>query len=108
MKKILLVLCLILGFSWLTADAYNSKINDAGYFGGIRLAGRVKVVNSFPDIRVKIVDYAPDLRVKLVKYSPIDVGEWQLVDYGEDFTVMFVDYAEDIRIQFVDYAPGVY
>ena len=56
----------------------------------------MQVVNSFPDLRVKVVSSFPD-----------DVGEWQFVDYGEDFTVQFVESFPDIKIQYVESFPGV-
>ena len=73
----------------------------------IRLAGRVRVVDSFPDLKVQVVSSFPDLKVKTVDSFPDDIGEWQFVDYGEDFTIQFVDSFPDIRIEFVDSFPGV-
>ncbi|WP_296979754.1 hypothetical protein [uncultured Dialister sp.] len=90
----------------LAADAAG-PINRDGYFKNIRLAGRVRVVDSFPDIKVQVVSSFPDLKVKAVSSFPDDIGEWQFVDYGEDFTVQFVDSFPDIRIEFVDSFPGV-
>ena len=51
--------------------------------------------------------FFPDLRVQTVNYFPDNIGQWQFVDYGEDFTVQFVDSFPDIRIQFVNSFPGV-
>ena len=34
-----------------------SAINQDGYYKGIKLCGRVKVVDSFPDLKVKVVDF---------------------------------------------------
>jgi len=85
----------------------SSPVTPDGYYNGIRLAGKVRVVDSFPDIRVQVVDSFPDLRVQTVDYFPDDIGQWQFVDYGEDFTVQFVDAFPDIRIQFVQSFPGV-
>ena len=84
-----------------------SAINQDGYFKNIRMAGRVKVVEHFGDVKVKVVSSFPDLRVKVVSSFPDDIGEWQFVDYGEDFTIEYVDSFPDIRIQFVDSFPGV-
>lgn len=108
MKQFLRFICLSLclfciGGSTLAA----SPINADGYFKNIRLAGKVRVVDSFPDIRVQVVDSFPDLRVQTVDYFPDDIGQWQFVDYGEDFTVQFVDSFPDIRIQFVQSFPGL-
>lgn len=84
-----------------------SAVSNDGYYKGIRLCGRVKVVSNFADIKVKIVDSFPDLKVKIVNSFPDDVGEWQFVEYGEDFTVQFVDSFPDIKIKYVDAFPGV-
>lgn len=51
-----------------------------GTGGGLLSDLKVQVVSSFPDLKVKTVDSFPD-----------DIGEWQFVDYGEDFTIQFVD-----------------
>lgn len=91
----------------LSVASAATKINSDGYYKGIRLAGRVKVVEHFGDIKVKVVNHFPDLRVKVVSSFPDDVGEWQFVDYGEDFTVQFVDNFPDIKIQYVEHFPGV-
>ena len=70
-------------------SAMAAPINDAGYYEGIRLSGKVRIVSSFGDVKVKVVNSFPDLRVKVVQSFPDDVGEWQFVEYGEDFTVQF-------------------
>ena len=95
LRVFLLVICL---FCVQAAALAATAINSDGYYKGIRLAGniRVQVVQCFPDLRVKTVDSFPD-----------DIGEWQFVGYGEDFTIQFVDSFPDIRIQFVDSFPGV-
>jgi len=53
------------------------------------------------------VDSFPDLRVKVVSSFQDDVGEWQFVEYGEDFTVQFVESFPDIKIKYVNSFPGV-
>ena len=78
------------------ASAASEKITKDGYFKGIRLAGKVRVVEHFPDLKVKAVETFPN-----------DVGEWQFVDFGEDFTIQFVDHFPDITIRFVNAFPGV-
>ena len=95
-KKIiaLFVALLIIAVSVPTMAA--TVINKDGYYKGIRLNGKVKVVDAFPDIRVKTVDAFPD-----------KIGEWQFVEYGEDFTIQFVESFPDIKIKFVDAFPGV-
>ena len=108
MKKVLFasVLCLLTAIALSTAQAAG-PINRDGYFKNIRLAGRVKVVNSFPDIKVQVVNSFPDLKVKAVSSFPNDIGEWQFVEHGEDFTIQYVTSFPDIKIKFVEHFPGV-
>ena len=82
-------------------------VSKDGYFKGIRLAGKVKVVTSFPNIKVQIVNSFPDLKIKPVESFPKEVGEWQFVESFPDFTVQFVESFPDIKIQFVNSFPGV-
>ena len=84
-----------------------SRVSPNGYYKGILLAGRVKVVEDFPDFEVKVVNSLPDLCVLRVDSLPQAVGEWQFVDNFEDFSIKFVDSLEDFSIQFVDSLPGV-
>ena len=74
----------------------SSAVSAAGYYKGIRLAGKVRVVEHFPDIKVKVVNNFPD-----------EIGEWQFVEHFEDFSIQYVDSFEDIRVQFVTSFPGV-
>lgn len=132
MKKLILTLCLLLMTT--VAQAASIKTNDFtppmsrltpaqkaimqeqialsrvskdGYYNGIFLAGRVKVVEHFPDINVKIDNYFPDLYVRRVNSLPLEIGEWQFVDSFEDFSIKFVEHFEDISIKFDDHFPGV-
>ena len=82
-------------------------VSKDGYFKGIRLAGKVKVVKNFANIKVQVVKSFPDLKVKKVSNFPNKVGEWQFVDSFPDFTIQYVDSFPDIKIQFVDNFPGV-
>lgn len=107
MKKICCILAFLLLLLAGSAVDAAGLINRDGYFKNIRLAGRVRVVDSFPDLKVQVVSSFPDLKVKTVDSFPDDIGEWQFVDYGEDFTIQFVDSFPDIRIEFVDSFPGV-
>ena len=94
-------------FMCMQVTAASSVITKDGYFKGIRLAGKVKIVDSFPDIKVKVVDSFPDLKVKRVSSFPNRIGEWQFVDSFPDFKIKFVDSFPDIKIKFVDSFPGV-
>ena len=75
-------------------------------YNGIKLYGKVKVVNSFADIKVKVVDSFPDLKVKEVTSFPDRCGEWQFVDSFPDFTIQYVDSFPDLKIKFVTSFPG--
>ena len=72
-------------------------VSKDGYFKGIRLAGKVKVVKNFGDIKVQVVKNFPDLKVKKVSNFPNKIGEWQFVENFPDFTVQFVDNFPDIK-----------
>lgn len=70
------------------------------------LYGKVKFVESFPDITVQIVDSFPDLEVHLVNSFPDDCGEWQIVESFPDIKIKVVDSFPDIKIKFVQSFPG--
>lgn len=83
-----------------------AAIGDDCTLGGKRLAGRVKVVDAFPDFRVKKVDAFEDLRVQWVDAFPDACGRWQQVDAFPDFTIQYVDAFPDLTIRSVDAFPG--
>ena len=68
MKKLPVIFTIILLVAMTIPSMAASAINQDGYYKGIKLCGRVKVVESFLD----------------------DIGEWKFVESGEDFTVQFV------------------
>jgi hypothetical protein len=76
-------------------------------FHGKKLAGKVKIVDSFPDVRVKAVSSFPDLKVKKVTSFADECGEWEMVDSFADVKVQFVDSFPDIEIAWVDSFPGM-
>ncbi len=65
-------------------------------FKGIKLYGKVQVVDVFPD-----------LKVQKVSSSPNSCGKWQFVDAFSDFKIQYVDAFPGIKIQFVDAFPGM-
>jgi hypothetical protein len=73
----------------------------------IDLYGKVRFVESFPDIRVQIVDHFPDLKVQYVEHFPDECGKWQVVEHFPDFTVQFVDHFPDLKVQVVEHFPGL-
>lgn len=76
-------------------------------FRGKKLYGKIKVVDSFPDVRVKAVTSFPDLKVKKVTSFADSCGEWQMVDSFPDLKIQFVDSFPDIEIAWVDSFPGM-
>ncbi|WP_296326538.1 hypothetical protein [uncultured Acidaminococcus sp.] len=106
-KRILSIFCLLLFALALPLTGWASGVSKDGYFGKIRLSGKVRIVEYNADIKVKVVNAFPDLKVKVVDYFPDEIGEWQFVEYGEDFTVQFVNSFPDITIQYVSAFPGV-
>lgn len=89
-----------------TGAAFANPIAADGTFKGIRLWGKVKIVNAFPDIKVQVVDAFPDLKVQRVDAFPDSLGKWQFVTSGEDFKIQFVNAFPDIKIKFVTAFPG--
>ncbi len=85
----------------------GSAVSKEGYYKDIKLWGKVKIVESFPDIKVQIVTSFPDLYVKPVSSFPDAPGKWQFVESFEDFKIKFVTSFPDIKIQFVESFPGV-
>ncbi len=107
MKKLTVIFTVIFLLVMSATSMASSKIDGNGCYNGIKLCGRVKVVEHFGDIKVQVVDVFPDLRVKVVTAFPDEIGKWQFVEHGEDFTVQFVDHIPDIKIKYVDAFPGV-
>ena len=71
------------------------------------LYGKVKIVESFPDIKVQIVDSFEDLDVKLVESFPDQCGKIKLVESFPDVKVQIVNSFPDIKVKIVDSFPGV-
>ena len=101
------MLALVLTLGIVPLSHASNPISRDGYYHGIFLGGKVKVVNYGADIKVKVVNSFANLKVKPVTAFPDDVGEWQFVSYGEDFTIQYVNSFPDITIQFVSSFPGV-
>lgn len=71
------------------------------------LYGKVKIVESFPDIKVQIVESFPELEVKLVDNFPDQCGKVKLVESFPDVKVQIVNSFPDIKVKIVDNFPGV-
>lgn len=109
MKKLMCILIafvIILSFASYLASGNNTVGSDCT-FKGRRLYGKVKVVNSFPDIKVQVVSSFPDLKVRAVNSFPDRCGEWQFVNSFPDFKIQYVNSFPDIKIKMVNSFPGV-
>lgn len=71
------------------------------------LYGKVKIVDSFEDIKVKIVDSFEDADIKIVDAFEDSCGKVKIVDSFEDVKVKIVDSFEDVKIKIVDSFEGV-
>ena len=72
-----------------------------------KLYGKVKIVDSFEDIKVKIVDAFEDADIKIVDAFEDSCGKVKIVEHFEDVKVKIVDSFEDIKIKIVDAFEGV-
>lgn len=88
-------------------ESGTGNVDSTCAFGGKRLFGKVKVVESFPDVRVKVVASFPDLKVKKVESFADECGEWQFVESFPDFTIQYVDSFADVEISMVPSFPGM-
>lgn len=104
---ILLMVLITIPVSFTQPSATLVNNDDVCEWDGIRLYGKVQIVEHFPDIKVQVVDHFPDLKVKYVEHFPDECGEWQIVDHFPDFTVQFVENFPDIKIQLVEHFPGL-
>lgn len=103
--KIFLAL-LVLMASVLFSEQAISKVGGCA-LKGKRLYGKVKVVDSFPDLKVQVVQSFPDLKVQKVSSFPDQCGKWQFVESFPDFTIQYVESFPDLKIQYVSSFPGV-
>ena len=102
-----LVIFLCLSFSEASFSQDKNKIDfESCTFKEFPLNGKIKFVESFPDIKVQIVESFPDLKVKIVNSFPDDCGEWQIVESFPDVKIKIVDSFPDIKIKFVESFPG--
>ncbi|MBP7102862.1 MAG: hypothetical protein KBA86_06385 [Bacteroidales bacterium] len=113
MKYKTILLTLLLSATFFFINTSGKPIDDKGLnkekctFNGIPLHGKVKIVESFPDIKVQVVESFPDIDVKIVTSFPDDCGEWQFVESFPDFTIQYVTSFPDIKIRFVESFPGI-
>jgi hypothetical protein len=106
MKDIAMRLNVVMGFLLTSCLWCGQGLAAECSAKGKELRGRVKVVESFPDLKVQVVDSFPDLRVMIVTSFPEKCGEWQMVDSFPDFTIQYVASFPDIKVRFVSSFPG--
>lgn len=104
-----LALCLLFALGASAADvkidAKNCTITKDGKT--YPLYGKVKIVDSFEDIKVKIVDCFEDVDIRIVDAFEDDCGKVKLVNAFEDVKVKIVDSFEDVKVKLVDCFEGV-
>lgn len=72
-----------------------------------KLYGKVKIVDSFEDIKVKIVDCFEDVDIKIVDAFEDSCCKVRIVDSFEDVKVKIVDSFEDVKVKIVEHFEGV-
>lgn len=91
--------------SEVTIDMENCIITKDGKT--YKLYGKVKIVDSFEDIKVKIVDSFEDADIKIVDAFEDSCGKVRIVEHFEDVKVKIVDSFEDIKVKIVEPFEGV-
>ena len=109
-KRILFILTFAaIGLSVLASDVKIDKENCTITKDGktYKLYGKVKIVDSFEDIKVKIVDAFEDVDIKIVGSFEDSCGKVRIVEQFEDVKVKIVDSFEDVKVKIVDHFEGV-
>ena len=100
MKFIILILAICFGLS-------ANPISKDCTLKGKKLYGKVKIVEHGQDFQVKVFTWGANLHIQIRNTTQRECGEWQFVEWGEDFTIKIVDYGQDFSIQYVTYSPGL-
>jgi len=95
--------CSTVGYS----NPDDPEITDDCHWKGLPLYGKIKFVESFPDVKIKFVESFPDIKVKFVTSFPDKCGEWQVVESFPDLKVKVVESFPDIKVKIVESFPGV-
>ena len=110
MKRLFIsIICASLTLGVFASDVKIDKDNCTITKDGktYNLYGKVKIVDSFEDIKVKIVDSFEDADIKIVDAFEDSCCKVKLVEHFEDVKVKIVDSFEDIKIKIVDCFEGV-
>ena len=93
-----------------TTVSFADKVevsNEDCTWNGIPLYGKVKFVESFPDIKIQFVESFPDLKVKFVYSFADECGEWKIVNSFPDIKVQVVESFPDLKVKVVESFPGM-
>lgn len=105
MKRIILLLLTFFSLAAFTRS--GGPIADDCTCKGVKLFGKVKIVDSFSDFDIQVVDSFEDIRVEIVRSFPDQCGKWQIVESFPDFKVRFVRSFPDFKIKYVSSFPGI-
>ena len=112
MRHLILILSIFTSLSLFAKDAeiYRLSTGDVIFMKGdigYPMAAKVKIVESFPDLKVQVVKSFPDVKIKIINERPDKGCEWQIVESFPDYKIQFVESFPDIKVQFVNSFPGV-
>ena len=100
MKRIFtLLFCFAIAICAAAADVKIDKENCTITKDGktYKLYGKVKIVDSFEDIKVKIVDPFEDADIKIVNAFEDSCGKVKIVDSFEDIKIKIVNSFEGVK-----------
>lgn len=100
MKRIFtLLFCFAIAICAAAADVKIDKENCTITKDGktYKLYGKVKIVDSFEDIKVKIVDSFEDADIKIVDAFEDSYGKVKIVDSFEDIKIKIVNSFEGVK-----------
>ncbi len=91
------------------ASVKDKQLGQECSFEDIPLHGEVTFVEyrGQADLSARFVNAYPDVKVQFVHAFPDDRGQWQVVEFGEDFSVYIDKYHGDLKIQLVNNYPGM-
>lgn len=110
MKKILLTILMIFACTCIFAQQVKISKSDCSVTVNGKtfpLSGKVKIVESFPDLKVQVVESFPDVEIKLTESSWPGCCEWKVVESFPDVKIQFVNSFPDIKVKFVTSFPKV-
>ena len=100
MKRLSIILfCFAIAICAAAADVKIDKENCTITKDGktYKLYGKVKIVDSFEDIKVKIVDSFEDADIKIVDAFEDSCGKVKIVDSFEDIKIKIVNSFEGVK-----------